>query len=166
MTATGTPAPTFSESGPLPSGVTLSPAGLLSGTATESGSFPITLTATNVLGSTAPQPFTLSVVVLGLQITTPTVLPPTEAPGSSYGLTFTYAGAKPGATFKWKGTGFPKGLKLGKTGVLAGTISSKVAAGTVYSPVVTLTETVKAKVGKQTIKTVIPVSKTFSLTIG
>ncbi|MGA2848437.1 MAG: Ig-like domain-containing protein [Terracidiphilus sp.] len=63
VTATGTPAPTFSETGNLPNGVTLSSAGLLSGTpaAGTGGSYPIILTATN--GTTnATQDFTLTVV--------------------------------------------------------------------------------------------------------
>jgi Pro-kumamolisin, activation domain/Putative Ig domain len=47
--ATGNPAPTFSESGELPSGVTLSTAGVLSGKPAlgSSGSYPITITAQN-----------------------------------------------------------------------------------------------------------------------
>ena len=45
---TGFPAPTVSvTTGTLPTGLTLSSAGLLSGTPTQSGSFPVTLTATN-----------------------------------------------------------------------------------------------------------------------
>jgi alpha-tubulin suppressor-like RCC1 family protein len=44
------PAPTFKlVSGSLPAGVTLSPAGLISGTPTESGAFPITVSAANAL---------------------------------------------------------------------------------------------------------------------
>ncbi|MHB1784308.1 MAG: beta strand repeat-containing protein, partial [Acidimicrobiales bacterium] len=50
--ATGTPAPTFTETGALPSGLALSSAGLLSGTPTKAGTFPVTVTATNAAGST------------------------------------------------------------------------------------------------------------------
>ena len=55
MTATGFPAPTFTETGSLPTGVTLPPAGVLSGTPTASGSFPITITAANGVTPTPPR---------------------------------------------------------------------------------------------------------------
>ncbi len=62
MTATGFPTPTFTESGALPGGVTLSSAGVLSGTPAEgmAGTYPITVTATNSVSS-ATQAFTLTV---------------------------------------------------------------------------------------------------------
>ncbi len=62
-TATGFPAPTFSETGTLPTGVTLSSAGALTGTpaAGTSGTYPITITAGNGVGSNATQSFTLTV---------------------------------------------------------------------------------------------------------
>jgi hypothetical protein len=59
-TATGSPAPTITETGPLPTGVTFS-GGALTGTPTEGGSFPITFTATNGIGDPATQAFTLTV---------------------------------------------------------------------------------------------------------
>jgi hypothetical protein len=59
-TATGTPAPIFSETGPLPAGVTFT-GGSLTGTATVTGSFPITLTAGNGILPNATQSFTLTV---------------------------------------------------------------------------------------------------------
>ena len=63
VTATGYPASTFSEMGPLPTGVTLSAkTGVLSGTPTQPGSFPITITATNGVSPNATQSFTLTVV--------------------------------------------------------------------------------------------------------
>ena len=61
MAATGYPLPTFSEVGALPTGITLSSAGLLSGTPTETGSFSFTVTATNGVGTAANQSFTLAV---------------------------------------------------------------------------------------------------------
>jgi hypothetical protein len=62
--ATGFPAPTFSVTGALPSGVTLNPAtGVLSGTpgAGTAGTYPLTLTASNGVGANATQSFTLTV---------------------------------------------------------------------------------------------------------
>src|SRR4030095_5634667 len=59
---TGTPAPTVSvTAGVLPTGLTLSASGLLSGTPTQSGSFPVTLTATNGTLPDATQAFTVVV---------------------------------------------------------------------------------------------------------
>jgi hypothetical protein len=65
--ATGTPIPTFTETGALPAGVTLSAAGILSGTPTvtlpvgKSGVYPITITAANGVTPNATQSFTLTV---------------------------------------------------------------------------------------------------------
>ena len=63
VTATGSPTPTFSETGALPSGVTFSAAGILSGTPDPgtAGSFPITITAQNGVGTNATQSFTVIV---------------------------------------------------------------------------------------------------------
>jgi hypothetical protein len=64
VTATGSPLPTLSETGALPSGVTFNTVtGVLSGTpATGSnGSYPVTLTASNGVSPNATQSFTLTV---------------------------------------------------------------------------------------------------------
>ncbi len=62
VTATGTPTPIITESGPLPAGVSFDQAtGELSGTPTQQGEFPITLEASNGVGSNALQSFTLTV---------------------------------------------------------------------------------------------------------
>jgi putative Ig domain-containing protein len=63
ITASGFPAPTFTETGALPSGVTLSSAGLLSGTpgGGTSGTYTFTITAHNGIGTDATQSFTLTV---------------------------------------------------------------------------------------------------------
>ncbi len=67
VTATGTPAPTLGESGTLPTGVTFTPGtGVLSGTPTQSGSFPVIFTASNGVGSPASQNFTLTVNTSGV----------------------------------------------------------------------------------------------------
>ena len=63
MTASGFPAPTFSTSSALPNGVSLSAAGLLSGTpmAGTGGVYNLTVTASNSAGADATQSFTLTV---------------------------------------------------------------------------------------------------------
>jgi hypothetical protein len=60
--AAGTPAPTLAESGALPAGITFSPpSGLLSGTATSAGVFPLQFTASNGIAPDATQDFVLDV---------------------------------------------------------------------------------------------------------
>jgi subtilase family serine protease len=60
MVATGTPAPTFSiVSGSLPPGLTLSDTGLISGTATVPGPFPVVVKASNGVSPQATQNFVL-----------------------------------------------------------------------------------------------------------
>jgi hypothetical protein len=65
VTTTGFPTPSLSESGALPTGVTFvdnhNGTGTLSGTPTQGGTFPITFTASNGVGSNAVQSFTLSI---------------------------------------------------------------------------------------------------------
>ncbi len=64
VTATGTPTPTLSEAGPLPSGVTFTPAtGVLGGTpaAGTAGTYPLTFTAANGVPSNATLNFILTV---------------------------------------------------------------------------------------------------------
>jgi len=61
--ASGAPAPTLAESGALPTGVTFSAAsGLLTGTASAAGTFPLQFTASNGIAPDATQSFTLNVV--------------------------------------------------------------------------------------------------------
>ncbi len=63
ITASGFPAATFAEAGALPAGVTLSPAGILSGTPARrtGGRYRIQLSAANGIGPPAAQAFTLTV---------------------------------------------------------------------------------------------------------
>jgi hypothetical protein len=62
--AGGVGAVTFSTASSLPTGMSLSPAGVLSGTATQAGSFSIVVTATDVNGCTGSVPISLSVTAL------------------------------------------------------------------------------------------------------
>ena len=58
--ATGYPTPALTETGALPSGVTFT-GGVFSGTPTEAGTFPISITASNGVSPDANQSFTLAV---------------------------------------------------------------------------------------------------------
>ncbi len=61
-TATGYPLPTFSRTaGSLPTGLTLSTAGVISGTPSVAGTFTGTITASNGIGSAATQNFSITI---------------------------------------------------------------------------------------------------------
>ncbi|HLX87893.1 MAG TPA: Ig domain-containing protein [Acidimicrobiales bacterium] len=143
-------APDLSESGNLPSGmnfgVTQDDNGLIYGTPQvgSGGSHTITLTASNGPQSTSLT-FTIN-VTWGITTQESAIVPATI--GGSYGpINFTASGGL--SPFKWKATGsLPKGVKF-KNGVLAGTVSTKAAAGT-YNFTVTVTT------HKQNKPTVIP----------
>lgn len=111
VTTTGTPKPTLTGSGALPTGVTFTPGtgsnagtGVLSGTPTSGGgqTFPLTFTASNLVGPDATQPFTLivskggaTVTLAGLTATydgTPKSVTATTTP-LRLAVTFTYAGS-------------------------------------------------------------------------
>ncbi|MBL9201349.1 MAG: immunoglobulin domain-containing protein [Opitutaceae bacterium] len=106
VTATGTPAPTFSiQSGTPPTGVTLASNGVLSGTPTQSGTFNLTIRATNVVGGdtvgTNDQAFTLTVTgSAAAQIVTHPV-----SAARDVGQNATFTGSATGApapTLKWQ----------------------------------------------------------------
>jgi hypothetical protein len=61
IVAVGYPAPTLTESGTLPNGITFNSGGTLSGTPTQAGIFDITLTATNGILTPGTQAFVLTV---------------------------------------------------------------------------------------------------------
>ena len=67
FTGTGAAVPlSWSETGPLPTGMSLSPAGVLTGTPTQAGSFPISLIAQDSLGqNSTSQNFTIEVLAKG-----------------------------------------------------------------------------------------------------
>jgi alpha-tubulin suppressor-like RCC1 family protein len=116
VTATGSPAPTFTESGALPAGVTVSSAGVLSGTPTQAGSFPITITATNGVAPDATQQFTLTVNA-SPTITSTNSTTFTEGTAGTFTVTAT---GFPAPTFSETGP-LPAGVTLSNTGVLSGT---------------------------------------------
>jgi Putative Ig domain. len=112
---------TFSlNSGSLPAGLSLSSAGVLSGTPTQTGSFPITVEVTDGNGCNGTgSAYTL---VIGCQ--TITVTNPATATGTiqvAFSQTFTQSGAIGGATFSLNTGSLPAGLTLSSAGVLSGT---------------------------------------------
>jgi len=90
VTATGSPTPTLSESGALPSGVSFTPStGSLAGTPTTSGTYSITFTASNGVSPNATQSFTLTVpgppTISGLSRTSGTYGTAVTITGTNFG---------------------------------------------------------------------------------
>jgi hypothetical protein len=144
--------------------VTLTSAGVLSGTPTASGSFPITITSLNGVSPNATQVFTLTVSPpAGFQISTSSLPPATL--NVAYGpVLLQVSGAAPGATIKFKKAApTPKGLHV-KGGALQGIPSIKLAPG-IYNIQVSATEKYTTIVGKVKTKHTVIVMKTLPLQI-
>jgi hypothetical protein len=122
VTASGSPSPTLTMTGALPTGVTFNAAsGLLSGTpgASTGGSYPLTFTATNIVAAT-PQSFTLT-VKQGPAFTSATSA--TFVIGQAKSFTVTTSGF-PLPTLTESGA-LPSGVTFNTaTGVLSGTAAS------------------------------------------
>ena len=119
FSATGDPAPTFAVSdGSLPTGLSLSSDGLLSGTPTATGTFVFSIDATNASGTVTEGPFTLTVVdPPAITSGTP---PATAVVGDAFSFTFTASGI-PGPNFSKASGSLPIGLVLDADGNLHGT---------------------------------------------
>jgi hypothetical protein len=142
LSATGYPAPTITETGALPSGVTFVN-GVLSGTpaaTTESSTYDLTITASNGITPAATLPTTFVLTVIAPLVITTTSPLPSATPGSAYSEQLTATGGL--GAYAWKKTGtLPKGLSLSSTGLLSGTLSTTVTSGSYSIPVeVTVTE--------------------------
>jgi cyclophilin family peptidyl-prolyl cis-trans isomerase len=123
-TTTGFPAPTFSvTAGALPTGLSLSTAGVISGTPTAAGTFTGTVTASNGIGAAATQNFSITVnqapVITSSQ-------PSAAIANTPYNFSYTTTGF-PAPTFSVTSGALPTGLSLSTAGVISGTPT---AAGT------------------------------------
>jgi dolichol kinase len=103
VTTGGFPTAALSESGALPSGVTFTDNGdgtaTLAGTATASGSYPITITASNGVNPPATQKFTLTVGTAQQTITFTSTPPASPVVGQTYPVTATGGGSGNPVTF-------------------------------------------------------------------
>ena len=139
---------TWSETGALPTGITLnSSTGLLAGTTSQQGSFPITVTATDSDGCLGTSSYTLTV-------TCPTITVtrngggsfPAGTVGAAYsGQSFTASGGSGSYTFAVTSGTFPTNLSLSSAGVISGTPT---ATGT-FTFTVTATDTASSCTGSQ-----------------
>ena len=114
----GTGASTFGlTAGALPAGLGLSSAGVLSGTPTAAGSFNFTVTATDTVGATGSQAYT---VIINTAVTLPVTLP-------NWTVQFTYSqalivtGGTGTDTFALTTGALPDGLTLSAAGLVSGT---------------------------------------------
>ncbi len=123
-TTTGFPAPTFSvTAGALPTGLSLSTSGVISGTPTAAGIFTGTVTASNGIGTAATQNFSITVNQAPAITSSP---PPAALANTPYNFSYTTTGF-PAPTFSVTAGALPTGLSLSTAGVISGTPT---AAGT------------------------------------
>ncbi len=107
------------NAGTLPAGITLSAAGVLSGTPTVTGSYPFTVNVIDANKGIATASITL-VVTAALTLTFPA--PPSGTIGTAYTDTLTAAGGTTPYTFSVSAGTLPAGLTLNaSTGVVSGT---------------------------------------------
>lgn len=115
----GVPPYTFVEFGALPPGITFSNAGLLSGTPTKAGTFPLQVFVDDSNKAFAGKNYTLNVALPGLLITTPSPLTAGQI-NVPYSDQLAATGGA-GAPFTWTATGLPNGLTIANnTGLIAG----------------------------------------------
>ena len=124
---------TWAASG-LPNGLTINSAsGVISGTPTQFGPFPITVTATDGAGVAVSTTFNVSFTDAP-SITGPGTLPNGTVNVVYPGATIINAGGK--GPFTWSATGMPPGLTIDSSGTISGIPT---AAGT-FTPTITVTD--------------------------
>ncbi|MEO8056102.1 MAG: putative Ig domain-containing protein, partial [Acidobacteriota bacterium] len=115
----GVGAMTYATASPLPPGLTLAVNGTLSGTPTQPGTFPITVTATDQNGCTGTGPtYTLVIACQTISVTIPAVA--TGTANTPFSQTFTQTGGVGTTTFSTV-SALPIGMTLAASGVLSGT---------------------------------------------
>lgn len=122
VTATGGTGPyTFSLfSGALPTGLSLSSAGVISGTPTSGGAFSFTVRAVDSLGNVGTRVFSINIGTVSLTVNPATL--PASVSGHAYSQTITATGGIAPYVFAISGGALPPGLTLNTaTGVISGT---------------------------------------------
>jgi prepilin-type N-terminal cleavage/methylation domain-containing protein len=137
LTASGGQAPyTWSATG-LPTGLTIGPStGTVSGTPTVANTYSVTVTATDSLGGTATQTYTVKINPAPT-ITTGSI--PSWTVNQPY-TSFTMSSAGGTQPVSWTATGLPTGLTMDAAGVITGTPTD---LGT-FTPTVTVTDSLGA----------------------
>ncbi|MDP2389437.1 MAG: putative Ig domain-containing protein, partial [Acidobacteriota bacterium] len=111
---------TWSALSGMPPGLTLTPAGLLTGVPTQAGTFSINAAATDAAGAQATRSFSLRIATIAIAGSD---ILPIATTGTPYTHAFALAG---GGTAVWTtvGLGFPTGMTFSSAGVVSGTASS------------------------------------------
>jgi kumamolisin len=169
---TGFPVPTFSvTAGSLPPGITLTSAGVMSGSPTTPGIYTGTITASNGVSPSASQDFSITVQTPIAPSITNGPATATVLLGATYSFAYTAAGF-PTPTFSLAAGTLPQGLTLSTAGVLSGiptqtgTFSGTIQAGNGVNPVATQAFTIAVQQGptiaSAALSAVIAVNSSFS----
>jgi len=133
LTASGGAAPLTWMATGLPSGLTISSGGLVSGTPTTAGTYSVVVRATDGFGLFGDAAFTWTVNP-GLQVTTPS----NRTGEVGVAVTSLQVVASGGTTpYAWSATGLPPSLSINSSGLISGTPTT---AGTYSSVRVTVTD--------------------------
>jgi hypothetical protein len=104
--------------GALPDGLTLSPAGVISGTPTAATTAGFTVQATDTMAASATRSLTLTIAAAPLVMNTTTL--PAGKVATAYSATLVASGGTPPYTWSRSGGNLPNGLTLSSAGVLSG----------------------------------------------
>ena len=158
LSASGSTPITWSvSSGSLPTGLTLSSVGLLSGTPTASGSFTFTVKAANSYG-TDLKSYTLSIT----SSSTPTPTPGSDVNLTGYvGYSLSYQMTPAGTWTRTSGT-LPSGISLSRSGLLSGR-PSRAGSYSVTLKCTTTASSTRSKSSKNTKSSTVTVNVKFTI---
>lgn len=117
----------WSATGSLPTGLSLSPGGTISGTSSTAGTFPFTVQVTDSTGNAATKPLSITIAGTPITITTPSPLGQAQI-NTLYAASLSASGGS-GQQYRWSlaGGALPGGIALNENGQITGTPT---AAGT------------------------------------
>jgi hypothetical protein len=124
----GTGTKSWTRSGNLPAGLTLSAAGAITGTPTAAGTSTFTVTVTDSATRTASKQLSITIAAAAPPLTISTATLPNGAVGTGYSATLTATGGS--GSYSWTRTGgsLPAGLSLATSGAITGTPTAAGAA--------------------------------------
>ncbi len=139
VAANGAPPYDFTVSGTLPNGITLSPSGMLSGTPTQAGTFPITVKVMDQAGQTASWNVSLVIDPPTIDLSASTLS--NGQVGEAFSGQMSASGGVGSYTYAVTSGALPAGVTLSTAGVVSGTPT---AAGT-FNFTVTATDSLNFK---------------------